>query len=125
MGLGSLFRSSYELLSLKYIIHNSSAGAVADEPILRLLLHLLVVFKTFVVLFINSALFCLVDCALSQHNTIPSIACYTPSPIQARLAQYTQVSMLYLSQYNLLRCTWANIRSTLIPDTQADMVYSG
>ncbi len=30
---------SYELLSLKYIIHNSSAGAVADEPVLRLLLH--------------------------------------------------------------------------------------
>ncbi len=38
-------------------------GAVADEPILRLLLHLLIVFKTFVVLFLNSALLCLVDCA--------------------------------------------------------------
>ncbi len=63
MGLGSLFRSSYELLSLKYIIHNSFAGAVADEPILRILLHLLIVFKTFIVLFLNSALFCLVYCA--------------------------------------------------------------
>ncbi len=38
-------------------------GAVAHEPILHLLLHLLRVFKAFVVLFLNSALFCLVDCA--------------------------------------------------------------
>ncbi len=62
-GLGSLFCPSYELLCLKYIIHNSSVGAVADEPILCLLLYLLMVFKTLVVLFFNSALFRLVDCA--------------------------------------------------------------
>ncbi len=41
------------------------ASAIADETILRLLLHLLIVFKTLVVLFVNSALFCLVDCAHS------------------------------------------------------------
>ena len=51
------------LLVLGRNFRPTPAPGFSNPPILRLLLHLLIVFKTFVVLFLNSALFCLVDCA--------------------------------------------------------------